>query len=104
MVAINNRNSSITEFSPFFLTHGYHIDPIQRRTSLSIPKKDPKARANAFVNRLYDGQEIAKAAMATAQQIMEHNANKERSPAEKLRVGDKVWLNLRNVSTPQLKK
>ncbi|KAI0999184.1 hypothetical protein K3495_g9011 [Podosphaera aphanis] len=42
--------------------------------------------------------------MVTAQKIMEHNANKSRRPAEKLQVGDKVWLNLKNVSTPQIKK
>ncbi|KAI0998101.1 hypothetical protein K3495_g10089 [Podosphaera aphanis] len=104
MVAINNRDSSETGFSPFFLTHGYHLDPIQRRAPRSGSTKDPKSRANAFVNRLYDGQELAKAAMETAQQIMEHNANKGRKPAEILKVGDKVWLNLKNVTTPQLKK
>ncbi|KAI0996379.1 hypothetical protein K3495_g11802 [Podosphaera aphanis] len=74
MVAIKNRDSSKSGFSPFFLTHGYHLDPIQRRAPRSSSTKDPKSRANAFVNRLYDGQELAKAAMATAQQIMEHNA------------------------------
>ncbi|KAI0992066.1 hypothetical protein K3495_g16120, partial [Podosphaera aphanis] len=62
MIAINNRDNSKTGFSPFFLTHGYHIDPIQRRAPSSASLKDPKARANAFVNRLYDGQELAKAA------------------------------------------
>ena len=104
MVAINNRTSSRTGFSPFFLTHGYHLEPIKRRYSPSSSGINPKARANAFINRLHKGQELAKAAMATAQQIMEHNANKGRRPAEKLKVGDKVWLNLRNVTTPQLKK
>ncbi|KAI0995241.1 hypothetical protein K3495_g12940 [Podosphaera aphanis] len=104
MVAINNRDSSKTGFSPFFLTHGYHIDPIQRRIPSSTSSKDPKARANAFVNRLYDGQELARAAMITAQHIMEQNANRHRKPADKLKVGDKVWLNLKNVTTPQLKK
>ncbi|KAI1004489.1 hypothetical protein K3495_g3719 [Podosphaera aphanis] len=104
MIAINNRDNSKTGFSPFFLTYGYHIDPIQRRAPSSASLKDPKARANAFVNRLYDGQELAKAAMTTAQHIMENNANKHRKPAEKFKVGDKVWLNLKNVTTPQLKK
>lgn len=104
MVAINNRDNSKTGFSPFFLTHGYHLDSIQRQTISSTNRKDPKVRANAFLNRLYDGQEISKAAMVTAQHIMEHNANRNKRPAEKLKVGDKVWLNLKNVSTPQLKK
>lgn len=104
MVAINNRTSSKTGFSPFFLTHGYNLEPIRRRSTLLSSGTNPKARADAFINRLHDGQEIAKAAMKTAQQIMEHNANRGRRPAEKLKVGDKVWLNLRNVTTPQQKK
>ncbi|KAI0996459.1 hypothetical protein K3495_g11724 [Podosphaera aphanis] len=104
MVALNNRDNSKTGFSAFFLTHGYHLDPIKRRTPLPTSTKDPRARANAFVNRLYDGQEIAKAAVVTAQKIMEHNANKSRRPVEKLQIGDKVWLKLKNVSTPQIKK
>lgn len=63
MVAINNRVSFKIRFGLFFLTHGYHLDPIQRRIPPSTSKKDPKARANAFVMRLHDGQEIARAAM-----------------------------------------
>jgi hypothetical protein len=42
--------------------------------------------------------------MVTAQHMMEHQANRKRRPAEQLKVGDKVWLNLRNITTPQLKK
>ncbi|KAI1006336.1 hypothetical protein K3495_g1880 [Podosphaera aphanis] len=42
--------------------------------------------------------------MAAAQQIMEEQANKNRNPAPLFRIGDKVWLDLRNVSTPQPKK
>ncbi|GAW16847.1 hypothetical protein ANO14919_062900 [Xylariales sp. No.14919] len=66
--------------------------------------KDPKARAEAFVKRLADSEEIARAAMATAQQIMEHQANRKRNPAEAFKVGEKVWLNLKNSTTPQLKR
>ncbi|CCE34682.1 uncharacterized protein CPUR_08618 [Claviceps purpurea 20.1] len=104
-LALANRDSARTGMSAFYLTHGYHLDPIQQVHSQASPAtKDPQARANAFVSRLYEGQEIAKAAMVTAQQIMEGQANRKRRPAEQLRVGDRVWLNLRNVTTPQLKK
>ncbi|CCE34913.1 uncharacterized protein CPUR_08852 [Claviceps purpurea 20.1] len=104
-LALANRDSARTGMSAFYLTHGYHLDPIQQvHSQASSSTKDPKARANAFVSRLYEGQEIAKAAMVTAQQIMESQANRKRRPAEQLRVGDRVWLNLRNVTTPQLKK
>ncbi|CCE31947.1 uncharacterized protein CPUR_05804 [Claviceps purpurea 20.1] len=104
-LALANRDNARTGMSAFYLTHGYHLDPIQQAHSQASPAtKDTQARANAFVSRLYEGQEIAKAAMVTAQQIMESQANRKRRPAEQLRVGDRVWLNLRNVTTPQLKK
>ncbi|CCE32460.1 uncharacterized protein CPUR_06320 [Claviceps purpurea 20.1] len=76
---------SRTGMNAFKLTHGYHLDLIQQvHSQASFSTKDPKARANAFVSRF--------------------QANRKRRPAEQLRVGDRVWLNLRNVITPQLKK
>lgn len=104
MLALNNRDNTKTGMSPFFLTHGYHLEPIQQVVSRRSSSKNPKARADAFVRRLWEGQELCKAAMVTARQIMEHQANRKRRPAEQLKVGDKVWLNLRNIETPQLKK
>ena len=35
---------------------------------------------------------------------MEEQANKGRNPAPKFYVGDKVWLNLKNIQTPRPKK
>lgn len=64
----------------------------------------PIKRAQNFVARIREAQEYAAAAMAVAQQLMEENANKKRMPAPMLRVGDKVWLNLRNINNPQPKK
>lgn len=42
--------------------------------------------------------------MASAQQVMEEQANKSRSSSPLLHPGDKVWLNLKNIETPQQKK
>lgn len=39
--------------------------------------------------------------MATAQQRMEDSANKHRQPGIMFKVGDRVWLNLKNIQTPQ---
>ncbi|XP_044715053.1 reverse transcriptase (RNA-dependent DNA polymerase) domain-containing protein [Hirsutella rhossiliensis] len=89
MLAINNRDSSVTGYSPFFLTHGYHAEPIQQNQISSRSKTDPKARADHFIARLREGQELAQAAKATAQQIMEHQANKGRRPSQKFVVGEK---------------
>ena len=35
---------------------------------------------------------------------MENNANRHRTAAEELKVGDEVWLDLRNVKTPKASK
>lgn len=103
MLALNNRNSSVTGLSPFFLTHGYHLEPIQQvKNEKGAPP--PARRAEDFVERLFEAQEYAQAAMAFAQQRMEEQANKSRHPAVELREEDKVWLNLKNVKTPQLSK
>ncbi|KAI0992798.1 hypothetical protein K3495_g15386 [Podosphaera aphanis] len=42
--------------------------------------------------------------MASAQQRNEGNANQFRRQPDRFQVGDKVWLDLRNVKTPQLSK
>lgn len=103
MLALNNRDSSVTGLSPFYLTHGYHAEPVQRVERMS-PKSSSAADAEVFVQRIEEAQEYAQAAMAWAQQRMENDANRSRQAAETLKPGDKVWLNLRNIQTPQLSK
>lgn len=104
MLALNNRKSSVIGNSPFFVTHGYDVEPIQQTYANSRATKSPQARAQAFVSRIIQGQELAQAAMTTAQHLMEESANQHRRPAERFKPGDSVWLNLKNVETPQQKK
>jgi hypothetical protein len=68
------------------------------------PNSSPAADAETFVQRIEEAQEYAQAAMAWSQQRMENDANRSRQAAETLKRGDKVWLNLRNINTPQLSK
>ena len=42
--------------------------------------------------------------MAWRQQIMEDSANRSRHQSETFKVGDRVWLSLKNISTPQPSK
>lgn len=56
------------------------------------------------MDRLLEAQEFAAAVMAAVQQIIEEQVNRKRDPPPQLRAGDKVWLSLKNISTPQLKK
>lgn len=104
-LALNNRDSSVSGLSPFFLQHGYHAEPIKLQPPPnSKTKTNPAKLADKFVARIYEAQEYAAAAMASAQQQMEERANRTRNPAPVFRIGDKVWLNLKNVQTPQPKK
>ncbi|KAI0995454.1 hypothetical protein K3495_g12725, partial [Podosphaera aphanis] len=105
-LALNSRpNSAIGNMSPFFLRHGYDINPIPEPTDMTSNSRHPgKKSAERYVTRLKEAEEFAQAAMASSQQRYEDNANRHRRQPEVFKVGDKVWLNLRNVSTPQLSK
>ncbi|EFZ04205.2 Pol [Metarhizium robertsii ARSEF 23] len=103
-IALNNKTATATGLSPFFLTHGYHIDPIQVNESLRSENVSPIARAEALVKRLQVATEWAQAAMASAQETQEKHANAKRQPADRFKVGDKVWLRLRNIRSERPSK
>jgi transposase InsO family protein/predicted aspartyl protease len=101
MIAMNNRTATSTGMSPFFATHGYHIDPISinEDVPLRTSGSSPIAKGEAFVARLKEASDLAQALIASAQERQEHYANKNRRAAEHFRVGDKVWLRLKNIKT-----
>ena len=102
-LAINNRNAASTRISPFFMMHGYNVDPIQIDEELEERNENarlsPVARGEQVVKKLIDARDWAEAAIAVAQQTQEQHANTYRQPAARFQVGDKVWLNLKNVKT-----
>ncbi len=100
MLALNNRDSTVTGISPFFAQHGFHVSPIEEIKKSPVPERDPRAAAERFIQRLKDATDLAQVAMAAAQQSMEDAANKKRSPAERFAEGDLVWLSLKNM-TPE---
>lgn len=106
-LALNGRpNSAIDGISPFYLRYGYNIDPLAEPT----PKVKRSSRhlgtlsAERYISRLKDVQDFAQAAMASAQQRNEFNANQHRRQPERFKIGDNVWLDLKNINTPQLSK
>jgi hypothetical protein len=107
-LAINNRNAASTKISPFFMTHGYNIDPIQIDEELEErngrARSSPIACGEQVVKKLKDARDWAEAAIAAAQQTQEQHANRYRQPATQFKVGDRVWLNLKNVKTDRPSK
>jgi hypothetical protein len=99
MIAIRGRQASSTGVSPFFLQHGYHVDPVELHTpsqtqEYTLNEQDGKKRAEAIINKFKKVFELAQASMAEAQQEQERQANRHRKQPKQLRVGDKVWLSL----------
>jgi hypothetical protein len=107
-LAINNRNATSTGVSPFFMTHGYDVDPIQIDEQLEERDENarlsPVARGEQVVKKLLNARNWAEAAMAAAQQAQEQYANRHRQPAMQFRAGDRVWLNLKNIKTDRPSK
>ncbi|KAI1003077.1 hypothetical protein K3495_g5128 [Podosphaera aphanis] len=78
-LALDTRpNSAIVGMSPFFLRHGYDINPIQEPTTEDILRHPGNISANKYVRRLKNAQDFAQAALATVQQRNEENANRSR--------------------------
>jgi Reverse transcriptase (RNA-dependent DNA polymerase)/RNase H-like domain found in reverse transcriptase/Integrase zinc binding domain/Chromo (CHRromatin Organisation MOdifier) domain len=105
-LAINNRTATATKVSPFFLEHGYHAEPLDINESLSDEGNplSPIQKADSIVRKLKEVQEWAQSTMATAQQTMEEVTNRHRQQAPSFKVGDKVWLSLKNIRTTRKSK
>ena len=88
--------------NPFFITHGYNT-PLLNYDIAAANVEDRGARTPAkigkkIIRKLREASDFAQAAIAYAQDIQQQYANQHRQPAECLKVGDCVWLNLKNVT------
>ena len=96
-IAINGRPSASTGFSPFFLLHGYEVEPIDLDEETNAIDRhranlNPGKAAEAKVRKFKEAFELAQANMAAAQQEQERQANQNRQESPVFKVGDKVWL------------
>lgn len=100
-IAITAREARSTKMAPFFLQHGYNVDPVQIAVRYG-PQGRPRGKkvrlehekAESIVQRLRQSLELAQACMGEAQQEQERQANRQRQASPQLRIGDKVWLRL----------
>jgi hypothetical protein len=98
-IAIKGREARSTKVSPFFLQHGYNVDPLQLdvsqgpdRADLTTEARSDYDKAKAIVEKFQQVFDLAQANMAEAQQEQERQANRHRREQPTLRVHDKVWL------------
>jgi hypothetical protein len=105
-LAINNHDSSTTGVSPFFLMHGYHVEPVQIGPAPCTNNRriSPVQKGELIVRKLAQAREWAQASMAVAQQSQEEIANRSRQQSTQFKVDDKVWLNLKNIRTDRPSK
>jgi len=91
------QNSS-TQVSPFFANYGYHP-----RCTVSFAVPEPTTRANPAADGLVEKIRAAQAELRTtlqhAQERYKEQHDRHVLPAPEIKVGDKVWLNRRNIRT-----
>lgn len=96
-LSLNNHDNASTGVSPFFAQHGYHcpietepIDFSPEATQLSLD-------GEILASRHRDMTDHLQTFMTQAQARYESIANRHREPAPDYKIGDQVWLDLRNI-------
>jgi hypothetical protein len=91
----NNSQNSSTRVSPFFANYGYHP-----RCSVTVATPEPtNPAAEAWVDKLQAIQADLKVNLQQAQERYKKQHDRHTRPAPAIAVGDKVWLNRRNIRT-----
>ena len=84
------------------MTHGYHqsiIDfTVHEEQGFSL---SPAKQGHQLVERWRNSADMAKAAMAVAQEAQERHSNTRRLVGDEFRPRDRVWLKLKHVKTMQ---
>ncbi len=100
-LVINNHDFTSTEVSLFFLSHEYHMKPLQLLEKLK-PVQSAKSsvqKADQIVQKMKEVTEWAQMTMTVTQQIQKEMMNQKRQQSYNFEKEDKVWLNLKNIHT-----
>jgi len=89
----NNHGSETTGTSPFFANYGY--DP--RMDFLDEQSLPTDQEAQSFVITMTELQAHFRTEVGYTQERQQENANRCRLPAPSFQVGNKVWLNAKNI-------
>jgi len=105
-LVINNYDFISTEVSLFFLSHEYHMKPLQLLEKLK-PVQSAKSsvqKADQIVQKMKEATEWAQMTMTFIQQIQKEMINQKRQQSYNFKKEDKIWLNLKNIHTNHLYK
>lgn len=105
--AVNNWHSETTQITPFYANYGSH--PRMGHEPSDLHDYDFTANqhtrdADAFAERMYEIHELVREEMAYGQAVYEHYANRRRNPHPNYQVGDRVYLDSRNIVTQRPSK
>ncbi|HVW99810.1 MAG TPA: reverse transcriptase domain-containing protein, partial [Candidatus Babeliaceae bacterium] len=98
----NNRVHSSTGFSPFFATKGYHVQSGITPSSNNSLNKEEK-RAQTFAETMAKIHQETRTAMEKANEDMKRYYDRKHK-LEEYQVGDKVWLDMKDINTGRPKK
>lgn len=105
----NNAPSATTQVSPFYANYGFDPrmgfePPLSQPEDLSRHRLIQHQAAEDFATRMETINDCLRTEMQYAQSVYEDQANSSRAPAPAYKVGDKVWLNTRNIHTERPSK
>jgi hypothetical protein len=92
---------------PFFFLHDYYMEPIRLINNRVIRNKflrPSKKVAENAIKRLHKATKWAQASIAAAQKRQKRYTNRNRNPAFIYKLGDIIWLDLRNIRIFRISK
>ena len=102
--AANNHTSETTNCSTMFGNYGFHPQTTFGQHPIKDPNDIRKVNAQQMAQWMEQLFCELRAEMKRAQAVQSEQANKSQRVGTVLEVGDKVWLDARNISTTQPSK